>query len=89
MIVCHSNIIKITRSINLPESEKSRQLLEAEQHLKLAKMERDLYNVECIQATEELKANPLNPTIDHISFDFAQQIHFPIVVLNQLDHFIF
>ena len=27
--------------------------------------------------TEELRKNPLNPKIIHVSFDFAQQLHFP------------
>ncbi len=33
---CQSNIVKVIRSANLPESEKSVNLKAAEQHLKLA-----------------------------------------------------
>ena len=75
--ICHLNIVKITRSCNLPESEKSQQLQEAEHHLKLAKVERELYNHECLITTAELKKNPSNPNTIHFSFDFAQQLHFP------------
>ena len=72
---CHSNIVRIVRSSNLPETEKSQQLQEAEHHLRLAKQERDIYNEECIMAKEELQRNP--PKFMHLSFDFAQQLHFP------------
>ena len=51
--ICHLNFVKITRSCNLPESEKSKQLQEAEHHLELAKVERELYNHE--YNLEELK----------------------------------
>ena len=53
--VCHLNIVKITRSANLPLSDKSGQLLEAEHHLELAKQERQVYNEECLNSTQELK----------------------------------
>lgn len=75
--VCHLNIVKITRSANLPLSEKSEQFLEAERHLELAKQEREVYNGACLSSAEELKNNPCNPNLTHISFDYAQQLHFP------------
>lgn len=75
--ICHENIVKIARSANLPESEKSSQLLDAECHLEKAHLERQVYNEECINAKSELSENPLNPKFIHVSFDYAQQIHLP------------
>ena len=75
--VCQENVMKIVRSINLPESEKTDSLKEAEMHLKLAKQEREVYNTQCMKCVEELKTNPQSPKVVHVSFDFAQQIHFP------------
>ena len=77
--VCHLNIVKITRSANLPLSDKSEQLLEAEHHLELAKQERQVYNEECLNSTQELKINPTCPKLTHISFDYAQQLHYPSI----------
>ena len=69
--------MKIVRSINLPELEKTDSLKEAEVHLKLAKQEREVYNTQCMKCVEELKTNQQSPKVVHVSFDFAQQIHFP------------
>jgi len=74
---CHSNVVSIMRSANLPESDKTERLKEAENHLRLAKQEREVYNDECRQAAKELKLAPQLPKVVHYSFDFAQQIHFP------------
>ena len=74
---CHGNVTKIMRSANLPESEKSECLKEAERHLMLAKQERELYNMECKKATEEHESSPETASFVHCSFDFAQQVHFP------------
>jgi hypothetical protein len=74
--ICQSYIVKITRSANLPENEKSKQLLEAELHLKLAWQEREAYNRECELAKKELESG-LDTRMIHLSFDFAQQLHFP------------
>ena len=52
-------------------------LKEAKVHLKLAKQEREVYNTQCTKCVEELKINPQSPKVVHVSFDFAQQIHFP------------
>ena len=75
--ICQSNIVKIIRSINLPESQKLVNLKVAEKHLELAKQEREDYNEQCILAARDLKLNPLSPKVINCSFDFAQQIHFP------------
>ena len=75
--ICQSNIVLISRSANLPDSEKSSQLLEAEKHLEMASQERQVYNSECTMAKEKLLESPLNPSSVHVSFDYAQQIHFP------------
>ena len=74
---CQNNVVKIFRSVNLLESEKSDSLKEAEEHLKLAKQEREVYNAECVKCIEELKSDPQSPKVVHVSFDFAQQIYFP------------
>ena len=74
--VYHLNIVKITRSANLPLSDKSEQLLEAEHYLELAKQEQQVYNEECLYSTLELKINPTCPKLTHISFDYAQQLHY-------------
>ena len=75
--ICQSNIVLISQSANLPDSEKSSQLLEAEKHLEMASQERQVYNSECTMAKETLLESPLNPSSVHVSFDYAQQIHFP------------
>ena len=75
--ICQQYITKIIRSANLPESEKSSKLHEAECHLKKAQQERELYNYECTKAKDDLDHNPLTPKCIHVSFDYAQQIHFP------------
>jgi hypothetical protein len=75
--ICQNNVVKIFRSVNLPESEKTDALKEAQSHLRLAKLERCVYNAECVQCVEELKSNPESPKVLHVSFDYAQQIHFP------------
>lgn len=74
---CQDNVAKVVRSVNLPESEKSQSLKEAEEHLKLAAQERQVYNAQCTECVEEIKSNPHSPKIVHVSFDYAQQIHFP------------
>ena len=38
---------------------------------------RELNNQECSMCSEELKKNPLTLKAVHVSFDFAQQLHFP------------
>ena len=62
------------RSANLPESDKTKRLKEAENHLRFAEQEREVYNDECRQAAKELKLGPQLPKVVHYSF---QQIHFP------------
>ena len=52
---CQNNIVKVMRSVNLPDVDKSQTLREAEVHLLLAKQERELYNTECMRASEEVK----------------------------------
>ena len=74
---CQDNVAKVVRSVNLPESEKSQSLKEAEHHLKLAAQERQVYNTQCTMCVEEIKSNPQSPKLVHVSFDYAQQIHFP------------
>ena len=74
---CHLNITRVLRSANLAESVKSDQLKNAQHHLDLAKQERMFYNEECLKAMEELKNNPSSPKFTHLSFDFAQQLHYP------------
>ena len=63
--------------MQLSRFPKSQSLHDAEQHLEMAKQERELYNSECLSTAAELKNNPANPGVVHFSFDFAQQIHFP------------
>ena len=71
------NITVVLRSATQQDSIKSDKLKEAQRHLDLAKQERQLYNEECLRAKEDLKNHPLDPSVVHLSFDFAQQIHFP------------
>ena len=54
---CHSSIVKIICSASRPESEKLANLKAAEQHLMIAKQERELYN-EVFGAVKDLKLNP-------------------------------
>ena len=67
---CHYNVVKIMRSANLPESEKSECLKEAKRYLMLAKQE-------CMTTTKEHKLSLAAARVVHCSFDFAQQVHFP------------
>ena len=69
--------MKIVRSANIPDAEKSMNLKETELHLILAKQERAVYNNECVKVAEELKLNPVSPKLAHFSFDYAQQVHYP------------
>ena len=73
--ICQLNVVKIVRSANLPDSEKSQNV--RENHLKLAIQERKMYADECLQAIKELKLNLKATKVVHCSFDFAQQIVFP------------
>ena len=73
------------RSTKLPEDVKSQQLKEAEAHLAQAKAERSYYydQVDKNRKTwsslcdmEQSAPNSRNISI-HLSFDYAQQIHYP------------
>ena len=68
---CQQNATLIIRSAHLSEDEKSERLTKAETHLKLAKGERMWYNWQI----DESRCEENN--MMHISFDYAQQVHFP------------
>ncbi|XP_041373710.1 LOW QUALITY PROTEIN: uncharacterized protein LOC121386766 [Gigantopelta aegis] len=82
---CQKNLYKITRSVNLPDEEKSSAIREAEDHLERASMERNLY----VGITKQVLVNLLPGSVlgphpicsynglMHYSFDFAQQVHYP------------
>jgi hypothetical protein len=77
---CQKNVTSIIRSAHLSEDEKSQQLQEAEQHLRLAKTEREWYNrqIEDCKATDNYdQGGTSKPSSMHYSFDYAQQVHYP------------
>ena len=77
----------ICRSANLEEEEKSQRLLMQEEHRRVVKAERELYNSMVAQAQQVWQSDniqDLQPSapcsrtaIQHYSFDFAQQVHLP------------
>ena len=69
---CQQNALAIQKSACLPEEEKSKRLVSAQEHLHRAKTERDYYKSQ-VEAAE----NADDSRIAHYSYDFAQQIHFP------------
>ena len=77
---CQENADLIMKSAKLQDGVKKQQLEEAQEHLKLAKLQRECYNEQCAQSASKLKESPANnPDVMHYSFDFAQQIHYPFL----------
>ena len=85
---CQKNASLLMKSANLQDSVKKQQLEEAQEHVKLAKLQRECYNEQCSQAASKLKESPANtPDVVHYSFDFAQQIHYPFDPHNLVHYF--
>ena len=68
--VCQENSKKLVYSGHLSEEEKRERLEDSLAHLNAAKVEREYYNRQIISARD-------GPRESHISFDYAQQIHYP------------
>ena len=69
------------KSVNLPEHVKSARLIEAQHHLELANKQRDDYYSQCKKAAESFESSVSDgtpPCYMHYSFDFAQQLHYPL-----------
>ena len=77
---CQQNMALVQRSGNLSEEEKSVRLQAAQNHILLARKQRDHYNAECdecaTQWNERDSTRPYKGAM-HYSFDYAQQVHFP------------
>ena len=77
---CQQNNKSIQLSGCLSEEEKLKRVKVAQEHLIQAGKERAYYNsqVEVAQASAQAaKSEGTTPRLAHLSFDFAQQIHFP------------
>lgn len=88
---CQANTMKLQRSTNLPDEEKSASLKSQQDHLALAKAERECYRKACENAEAEGYFNSIREHFDftenhspcstnktlHYSFDYAQQVHIP------------
>ena len=72
---CQQNANLLMKSANVPEELKSQRLQEAQEHLSLARVQRQHYNDQCALAKVNLTSNP--PSVMHYSFDYAQQVHYP------------
>ena len=68
--VCQENSKKLVYSGHLSEEEKRERHEDSLAHLNAAKVEREYYNRQIISARD-------GPRESHISFDYAQQIHYP------------
>lgn len=82
---CQQNCSLVMRSINLSEQEKSDRLEQAKHHLKLAAIQRDHYNSNVQKCCEEWDARDETTAYTgpmHISFDYAQQVHYPCNALQ-------
>ena len=87
---CQVNNDIIINSSNCSELEKIKQLHAQEEHLYHAENERDLYKQRCVKAKQEYTDLRTPWTFDchkqacsykgsmHYSFDFAQQLHYPV-----------
>ena len=80
---CQENTSLLMKAANMPESMKSKRISHAQKHISLAQMQRQHYNDQCEQAKRALEVNETNSYM-HYSFDFAQQIHFPYTLHNNL-----
>ena len=83
---CQDNIRKTMRMANRPDDEKAEIVLASEKHLKLVDGERQFYKETIKKTREQPNINLIVPGrhaycsfagINHVSFDFAQQTHFP------------
>ena len=68
--VCQENSKKLAYSGHLSEEEKRERLEDSLVHLNAAKVEREYYNRQVMSARDGNRKS-------HISFDYAQQIHYP------------
>lgn len=85
--LCQKNNTLIYRSANQSEEEKSKRLLEQEEHLRVVHLGRSLYNSMVTDAKRACASNNITdlgpappcsrPMTQHYSFDFAQQVHLP------------
>ncbi|XP_014674791.1 PREDICTED: uncharacterized protein LOC106814923 [Priapulus caudatus] len=83
---CQKNNSRIYRSMNIPEAEKSAELLKQQDHLVKVTLERTLYQDMVKKASNTFKDSaiklgknaPMSRDIKmHYSFDYAQQVHYP------------
>ena len=86
---CQKNNNLILKTANVEDSQKVIKLQKQEEHLYRAERERLVYKRQCNNAKIELghiteqnstcidKSEHILPSFIHISFDFAQQLHFP------------
>lgn len=77
---CQSATYRISQSANRSDNEKQKIIQDVQEHHKLVVQEREYYKTALEDTkehflTQQKKNEP--PTTNHISFDFAQQVHFP------------
>ena len=72
---CEQGTIKLRRSANKSDEEKSDVVRQLEAHQSAVKKEREHYRKLCTDIKEAIDGN--DKTRNHISFDFAQQVHYP------------
>lgn len=76
---CQQNSLSIQKAGCLSEEEKLQRMRVAQEHIALAKKEREYYKSQCKTAEIALESasDTRSPVKAHYSFDFAQQIHYP------------
>lgn len=87
---CQQNTTKLQHAANLSDLEKSECIAAQQEHLNIAKAERDFYKFVCNKSKETLETygtetllNRDSRTVStlagpiHYSFDYAQQVHIP------------
>ena len=75
---CQQNSLAMQKSVSLHEEEKSRRLQVAQDHLYRAKTVREYYKAEVDTAVFAWSTSESQkPKVCHLSYDFAQQVHYP------------
>jgi len=76
---CRLQMLAIQKLNNAPEDEKTRVLNEAKAHLEEAENQRQYYNKcrEEAKAGRTITVDNVECTFDVLSFDFAEQVHYP------------
>ena len=72
---CEQGTMKLRRSSNRPDAEKNEVLQELILHQSTVAEERDYYKTLCARIKIQVQQQNLDE--NHISFDYAQQVHYP------------